>query len=460
MPARIRFFQGTAGKPIAYAVDGHGPSLVFPAWWVSHLEHDFNDPGFRALFNRLTEHFAVVRYDRPGVGLSDRESAAHSLEDEVTNLDKLIGELGSERVILFGGSCGGPPAIAYAARHPERVSQLVLYGAYACGPKLAPADLQQAMVHLVRAHWGLGSKALTDMFAPGYTTEERKRLAESQRASASSEIAAATLEHIYRMDVSDVVGQIRVPTLVLHRKDDHAIGFGHGRHLASVIPGATFVPLEGDAHLPWLGDWESVAQATLSFLVPGNPRSRLASERRDHENEFVREGEIWSIAFAGRRCHLKHARGLADLSLLLSRPGEEIFVAQLMEGPEAVARAPAPADPILDERARADVRNRLHQLERAIDDAEASGDSEHAERHRHERDALLDELRAATGLGGRRRGLADPVERARKAVSARIRESIEKIRSALPELGHHLDSSVTTGVFCAYSPPRPTPWRV
>jgi hypothetical protein len=315
------------------------------------------------------------------------------------------------------------------------------------------------MIGLVRAHWGLGSKALTDLFAPQHTSEDRQRLAESQRASASPEMAAALLELIYRMDVSELVGRTRVPTLVLHRKGDRAIGFEHGRQLASVLPNATFVPLEGDAHLPWLGDWEAVADAALAFLVPGVRRAGPL-QTADDENQFVREGEVWSIAFAGRRCHLKHARGLSDLSALLSRPGQEIFAAQLMQGLEATASALAPADPILDARARADIRSRLQQLERALAAAEESGDGVAAERSRAERDALLRELRVATGIGGRRRGLVDPVERARKAVTGRIRESIERIRGALPELARHLDQSITTGTFCAYSPPHPTPWRL
>jgi pimeloyl-ACP methyl ester carboxylesterase len=472
---QIRFFQGTGGKRIAYAIDGslrgERPLLVFAAWWVSHLERDLDDPGFRGLFGRFAEHLTVVRYDRPGVGLSDRERPQLSLEDELANLEALVRELGAERIALFGGSCGGPPAIAYAARHPQRTSHLILYGGYACGPKLAPANLQQAMTGLVRAHWGLGSKALTDLFAPHHTTEERQRIAASQRASASPEMAAATLELIYRMDVSALLGQIHVPTLVLHRKGDRAIGFDHGRELASLIPGATFVPLDGEAHLPWLGDWEAVADAALTFLVPDTQRPVLAHtpdeslapaapELRTDENQFAREGEVWSIAFAGRRCHLKHARGLTDLSLLLSRPGAEIFAGHLMDGPDALASAPAPTDPVLDERARADVRNRLQQLDRAIADAEESADAAAAERAQGERDALLRELRSATGLGGRRRALVDPVERARKAVSGRIRDSIEKIRGALPELARHLDDSITTGSFCAYRPPCPTHWRL
>jgi pimeloyl-ACP methyl ester carboxylesterase len=438
--------------------------LVFSAWWVSHLERDFDDSAFRALFGRFAEHMTVVRYDRPGVGLSDRETPEHSLEDELANLEALIEELGTERVALFGGSCGGPPAIAYAARHPQRVSHLILYGAYTTGAKLAPADLQQAMIALVRTHWGLGSKALTDLFAPQHTTEERHRLAESQRAAASPEMAAATLQLIYRMDVSDVVDQIRVPTLVLHRKGDHAIGFDHGRQLASLIPSATFIPLDGEAHLPWLGDWEAVADAALAFLLPEKQQPGAAADDAGRapsdDNLFAREAEVWSIAFAGKRCHLKHARGLVDLSLLLSRPGQEISVVQLMAGADAAPSAPAPADPILDEPARAAIRNRLRQLDRALADAEASGDAAAAEREQNERDALLRQLRIATGLGGRRRALVDPVERARKAVSGRIRDSIEKIRDALPELARHLDDAITTGRVCAYKPRSPTHWRL
>jgi hypothetical protein len=181
---------------------------------------------------------------------------------------------------------------------------------------------------------------------------------------------------------------------------------------------------------------------------------------RSDENQFVREGEVWSIAFAGLRCHLKHARGLVDLSLLLSRPGEEIFAAQLMDGPEAVISTPPPTDPILDERARADIKKRLLLLDRALAEAEEAGDVAATERSRDERDALLRELRVATGLGGRRRTLVDPAERARKAVSARIRDSIEKIRGALPELARHLDESINTGTCCAYSPSSPTRWRI
>jgi pimeloyl-ACP methyl ester carboxylesterase len=455
VPPRIRFFRGTSGKRIAYAVDGQGPLLIFPAWWVSHLERDFDDPGFRGLFTKLATRMTVVRYDRPGVGLSDREPHPYSLDDELNNLEAIIDELGADRVALMGGSCGGPPAIAYAARHPERTSHLVLYGAYACGPRLAADDLKQAMMGLVRANWGLGSRALTDLLAPQHSTEERQRLAETQRDSASPETAAALLDLIYRMDVSDRVARVRVPTLVLHRKGDRAISFDHGRELAAQIVGATFMPLAGDAHLPWIGDWESIARATLDFLAPGPRPLDLGTD----ENVFVREGEVWTVAFAGQSCHLKDARGLVDLAVLLSRPSEEISTVQLLEGPDAAPSPAATPDPVLDERARLELRNRLRRLEEIIERAEAADDAAAARGAADERDALLRELRVTTGLGGRRRALVDPVERARKAVSGRIRGSIEKIRAALPDLARHLDQSITTGSFCRYAPPHPTRWR-
>jgi hypothetical protein len=371
----------------------------------------------------------------------------------------LIGELGAGEVALLGGSCGGPPAITYAARHPERVRRLVLYGAYVCGPRLAPLELQQAMVALVRAHWGLGSKALTDLFAPGHTTEERQRLATQQREAAAPETAAALLELIYRMDVSDVVGGVRVPTLVIHRQGDRAIGFENGRDLAAQLPGATFVPLAGDAHLPWLGDWAAVAEATLAFLVPGTARTGAAPMAAREENALVRAGDVWTVAFGGRQAHLKHARGLVDLALLLARPGEEVAAAELMEGVDAAGRAHGPVDPVLDEQARVELRERVQTLDERIAAAEQAGAVQAAERAAEEREALLRELRAATGLGGRRRALADPAERARKAVSGRIRESIDKLRGVLPELARHLDASITTGTFCCYAPEPPTVWR-
>jgi pimeloyl-ACP methyl ester carboxylesterase len=445
----IRFFESHGGKRIAYATDGNGPVLVLPAWWVSHVERDLDHPAFRDLFARLATRLTVVRYDRAGAGLSDRSPGALSLDEEVKTLEGLIAALGAERFALFGISSGGPPAIAYAARHPERVTHLLLFGSYLAGPRLTRPGVREAVLGLVRAHWGLGSKTMADLFAPACSAEEGERLATMQREAATAEVAATTLELTYCMDCSAEAASVRAPTLVLHRREDHAIPFEHGRELAAAIPGATLLPLAGSAHLPWVGDWGAIADAALDFVAPAASIPAVP----DGENVFVREGEVWRVAFDGERGHFKHARGLADLALLLSRPGEELSALTLMDGVEQ-----APAEPILDERARAEIRTRIAELDEQMARAERAG-SPTALRAAAERETLVRELRAATGLGGRRRGLADPAERARKAVSGRIREAIEKLRAELPALGVHLDGAISTGTFCGYAPTFPTRWR-
>src|SRR5262249_31644098 len=178
-----------------------------------------------------------------------------------------------------------------------------------------------------------------------------------------------------------------------------------------------------------------------------------SGERAD-ENAFLRQGDVWIVRFAGRESYLKHTRGLADLGVLLSNPGREIHASVLMDSVEASA-----GEPVLDERRRAASKARLPALDEEVREAEARGDAA-ALRAAEEREALISELRAATGLGGRRRVLADPAERARKAVSARIRESIDRLRGPMPELGRHLDEAIVTGTSCSYTPARPCRWRL
>ena len=142
------------GAEIAYAVTGEGPPLVLPAWWVSDLEKDWQDPGWRVLLDQLGANHTVVRYDRPGVGHSGGERTSFTLEDEVRYLTTLLDEINLGPVAMLAMSCGGPPRVSFAARYPDRVSKLVLYASYADGADLAPADSQAALVALVRATWG------------------------------------------------------------------------------------------------------------------------------------------------------------------------------------------------------------------------------------------------------------------------------------------------------------------
>jgi DNA-binding CsgD family transcriptional regulator len=148
------------------------------------------------------------------------------------------------------------------------VSRLLLYGAYADGSSITSAEVREAIVATVRSHWGLGSRLLADIFLGEASSVEQERLARYQRAAASPEAAAALLELVYRNDVRAELERVRVPTLVVHRRGDRAIPYRLGRELAAAIPGATLIPLHGNAHFPWAGDAASVARALRSVLAP------------------------------------------------------------------------------------------------------------------------------------------------------------------------------------------------
>jgi pimeloyl-ACP methyl ester carboxylesterase len=446
---RIRFVHAR-GHRLATAVDGAGPALVFPAWWVSHVERDFANPRFRAFFSALARHFTVVRYDRAGVGLSDRERSDFTLELEVADLEAVVDGLALERVTLLGISSGAPPAIVLAARRPALVERLVLFGGYLHGAAIGRPEVQQALVSLVRASWGLGSKALCDIFLPGASPEEAQRFIEDQREYATVEMSARLLEMTYAVDVREVAGGVRAPTLVLHRRDDRAINFDHGREIAAAIPSAELVALDGSEHLPWTGDATAVLAAL--GIAPDAPRREETADA-----ELRRTGDVWTVRFAGRTVHAKHALGLRDLATLVAHPGRRFEALELLVGPSSEPTPRSGADPVLDETARAQFRTRLAAIEASLAELDGS-DPEQIDRLEEERDAVLHELKAATGLGGRRRALGDDAERARKAVAGRIREAIARLGALDAEIGKHLTSSIKTGSTCVYAPAEPLRW--
>ena len=285
--AEIRFLQ-FRGSPIAFGVSGAGRPLVAAAWWVSHLELDWQDDAFRSFWGSVASGSSLVRYDHPGFGLSGRDLAAArlTLDDQVDLLRAIMDELRLERVSLMGGSSGGCAAIAFAARFPERVDRLLLYGAYAQGRAIAPAGVRDAMVTAVRSHWGLGSRMLAEGFLGDAATEERERFVRRQRASADAETAAALLELTYELDVRAELARVQAPTQIVHRRGDRAIPHACGRELAASIPGATLVTLEGTAHLPWVGDRMSVARALGAFLSAApspDPAAAMLLSRRERE---------------------------------------------------------------------------------------------------------------------------------------------------------------------------------
>jgi pimeloyl-ACP methyl ester carboxylesterase/DNA-binding CsgD family transcriptional regulator len=296
--ANIRFLP-FGDRRIAYAVSGDGPPLVAAAWWISHLELDWQDGPFRRFWETLTEAFTLVRYDRVGVGMSDREGLdGHpTTEEEVALLRAVLDELELERVVLLGGSSGGCAAVSFAARFPERVERLLLYGAYANGTAIATPEVRDAILTAVRSHWGLGSRLLANIFLGNVGTAEQERFARYQRAAASAETAARLLEFIYRSDVRAELPLVRAPTVVVHRRGDRAIPYRLGPELAAAIPGAMLIPLDGSAHFPWAGDADSVIRAMRSFLAPppatwavGEPAEVLLSAREREVLALVANG--------------------------------------------------------------------------------------------------------------------------------------------------------------------------
>ena len=277
--SEIRFLP-LGARRLAYEVRGDGPPLVVPAWWVSHLELDYENPGVRRFWEGVADDYTLIRYDRLGVGLSDRtvHDADLTLDGEVAVLRALLDELELDRVSLLGGSSGTCTGVAFAATFPERVERLVLYGSYPRGDALTPPGVADAIVSAVHAHWGLGARMLSDIFLGGADAAEHERFARLQRESATAETAAALLRLVYRLDVRDHLPLVRTPTTVVHRRDDRAVPYRFGREVAAVIPGATFIPLQGGSHFPWHGDVDSVVRACRQALAPRQPSSVTADE--------------------------------------------------------------------------------------------------------------------------------------------------------------------------------------
>jgi pimeloyl-ACP methyl ester carboxylesterase len=454
---RLRFFQNQERLRIAYVDEGEGPLVLLPPWWVSHLERDAGDADYRRFFARLSTRFRVVHYDRVGVGMSDRTRSAFTLASEVADFSALVEHLHAPHFHLFGVSCGGPVALAYAAQNPERVDRIVLYGSYLHGASLSSKEVRAALIALVRANGRLGSRTLADIFHPTASPDARKRFNALQRESAESETAARLLELTYSLDARPFAGRVRSPVLVLHRKGDHAIHHDQARTLAASMPGATLCMLDGSSHMPWHEHGDVLVDAITGFLGRASLKTESAKEG---DAELRREGEVWRVRFDGREALLRHSKGLADLARLLVHPGKEIHVFDLLGADVSERRDAKRGDFASDARALSAYRQRLDELDCALEEAEALADIGRKSRLATEREALLRRLAVDTGLRGRPRPLNDPVERARKAVAARLRDAIRRLKTADRPVGTHLESSIRTGIHCVYRPAHVIRWTV
>jgi pimeloyl-ACP methyl ester carboxylesterase/DNA-binding winged helix-turn-helix (wHTH) protein len=257
---RVRFCTAPDGVRIAYATSGPAgaPPLVKPCNWLTHLEYDWESPVWRHWLRELSRDHTMVRFDQRGSGLSDRDAEDLSFEAWVRDLESVVDALGLERFPLLALSQGCAVAVAYAARHPERVSRLVLYGGYAQGAiarARTPEELAQArlVMQQMPLGWGQDNPAYRLFFAarfiPEGTPEQVRWFSDLQRVTTTPETAVRLRTAASVIDVTGVAPRVRAPTLVVHAAGDAVIPFDEGRRLAALIPGARFVALEGRNHV-------------------------------------------------------------------------------------------------------------------------------------------------------------------------------------------------------------------
>lgn len=304
---QIRFCTSADGVRIAYATSGNGPSLVKAANFLTHLEFDWRSPTTQPWLLELGRGRTLLRYDPRGCGLSDRDIHALSLETWVADLEAVVDAAGIDRFPLFGHSQGSAIGIAYAARHPERVTHLVVLGGWARSVmkrNLTQAQIDEArtLVKLAGLGWGNDNPAyrqvFTSLLIPDSSPEQARSFTELERMCTSAECAALIFSSVGKLDASEFAPQVKCPTLVLHARGDATVPFEEGRMLAGLIPNSRFVLLEGRNHslLPHEAAWKQFFEEFADFLPTATPRrdasvfAKLLSEREADVLEHIAQG--------------------------------------------------------------------------------------------------------------------------------------------------------------------------
>ena len=309
MEHEIQFCTSADGVRIACATSGSGPPLVRVTNWLTHVEFERTSPIWGHWFDELSRHHRLVRYDARGTGLSDREVETPTIEDWVRDLEAVVDALELERFPLLGFCQGGAVAATFAARHPERVSRLVLCGSYIRGAYTdgAPEEMirrAEALEQMIDVGWNDDSHAFREVFAnlllPEGTREEQRWLAELQRESVDGDMARRLWRAFHEIDVRGVAEQVATPTLAFHVRGDDMVPFEYGRALAAAIPDARFVPLAGDHHLMTEDEpaWQRFLRELRSFL--GVRRSRNSTSDDETFGELTpRELEVLALLAEG-----------------------------------------------------------------------------------------------------------------------------------------------------------------
>jgi pimeloyl-ACP methyl ester carboxylesterase len=505
MESKIRYARN-GEVHIAYRVFGAGPrDIILVPGTVSHVELFWELPANEYLLKRLSSFARVIVFDKRGQGLSDRV-AEQTMEERVDDLRAVMDAVGSWRATVYGWSEGGQMSLMYAALHPERISSLVLYGAFASTKSqpwcVSPVKFELFLSSLTK-HWGEG--ILVKYNAPSRIRDEAfvQWFGRLERAVASPGSIQTLLRANYEYDIIPHLSSISVPTLIMHRRGDALIPIEVGRYLAWNIPGARYYELPGDDHLLQAFDLD-----VLDFLIDrieefatGSPPRRVLAETLDATLEtdrnsrtadipgtgksdsfavgranaqddaseraaavFRREGEYWTVSWHGNLVRLKDAKGFHYLKYLLANAGRQVPASELAtlgktahaarSGLETERATMSLGDhgPMFDTNARASYRSRIEELQEELAEADALNDSGRAALLRWELEQLGDQLAAAVGLRGRVRTTGSHRERARLMVTKAIKVAIAKVNGGNAALGHHLATCVKTGNFCAYDP--------
>jgi pimeloyl-ACP methyl ester carboxylesterase/DNA-binding CsgD family transcriptional regulator len=278
MNQTIRFCTTPDDTQLAYAVSGEGPPLVMSATWLTHLEHQWRSLAWRPWLDAFTSEHSVLRYDSRGCGLSDRNTNDLSFETWVRDFECVVEAADFRRFALVATCWGGPIAIEYAVRHPERVSHLVLYGTYARGRLRRtdrPGEIEKARVllELTRLGWAQEDHAFLQVWAskfqPGGTLAHLRSWCEQQRAATSADTAVRLLQIDMNADVTESARKLTCPVLMVHPERDAVVPIEEGRLLASLIPDCRFVQLDTDNHMPLADEpaWSQLVDEVRRFLA-------------------------------------------------------------------------------------------------------------------------------------------------------------------------------------------------
>jgi pimeloyl-ACP methyl ester carboxylesterase/DNA-binding CsgD family transcriptional regulator len=285
MNQNVRFCTTADGVRLAYAVSGAGPPLVMSATWLTHLEHQWRSLAWRPWLDAFTAEHKVLRHDSRGCGLSDRDARDLSFETWVRDLECVVEAADFRRFALVGTCWGGPIAIEYAARHPERVSHLVLYGSYAQGRLRRPDAAKEAaksrlLTDVTRHGWGQDDHDFVQVWAsrfqPGGTREHLCSWSEQMRAATSADTAVRLLQIAWHTDVREAASKIKCPVLIVHPERDVVVPIEQGRLLAGLVADCRFVQLDTENHMPLADEpaWSRLVAEVRSFLAQPIRRRR------------------------------------------------------------------------------------------------------------------------------------------------------------------------------------------